>query len=282
MFLGVVETQDQSQRPTVPASSLNATTGSQFARGPGIQPPENETSLSNILLAFPSSASVPPQLSQSSAAFSGGLTANLEPYFNPPLQAVPPLPLSVPQSGNNLAVAHPAESRYEPDPFLELLYPGWPSRLPAPDLLTHLIDVFFTSHPNALHIIHRPTFMYRLAFSPTSREFPHVSILHAICAVGSLYSLRFPPPPRPEFVRVRTQGPHGKPIRTKGQSFGEMQAELSNRAREQASIAYERLLELAQCQCLCSLRYAHADHLLAAHVILNWLVALTLSPFSSY
>jgi hypothetical protein len=226
---------------------------------PTTQPSEDETTLSHLLLALASSAPLPPQpQSRSLPLFDGAMLGNFEvpnSYFNSP---APPA-ISNPHSSHNTDPIAPPNSHFpapsSPDPFLELLYPAWPSHLPAPDLLLHLVDVFFASHPHALYILHRPSFLTRLNSPPSSPEFPHRSVLHAISAVGSLYSLRMAGPSKPDFLRlprpVLTMDKYktalSKLVRPRDHSFGEKQAELSNKAREETMITGERLLELSQC-----------------------------------
>ncbi|KAG8941093.1 hypothetical protein FRC04_004713 [Tulasnella sp. 424] len=55
-------------------------------------------------------------------------------------------------------------------------------------VLYHLVEIFFNSVPLASRLIHKPTFMVGLRQVPTSSEFPHVALLHAICGLASLYS----------------------------------------------------------------------------------------------
>ncbi|KAG8857248.1 hypothetical protein FRB96_005923 [Tulasnella sp. 330] len=64
----------------------------------------------------------------------------------------------------------------------------WPRNIPPPELLHHLAETVFNAVPLATRIIHRPTFMASLALSPSSPAFPHASVLHAICALASLYT----------------------------------------------------------------------------------------------
>ena len=61
------------------------------------------------------------------------------------------------------------------------------------------VHTFFDFHPHAHHIIHRPTFMAHLQYPPNHADFPHVAVLHAICAVGSFYTNVVPQPPLPDF-----------------------------------------------------------------------------------
>ncbi|KII93554.1 hypothetical protein PLICRDRAFT_35780 [Plicaturopsis crispa FD-325 SS-3] len=68
----------------------------------------------------------------------------------------------------------------------EILWNNWPPNLPAPDLLRHLVEVFFAFHPNASRLLHMPTFMASLKLPPTHSKFPIPPLLHAICAIASL------------------------------------------------------------------------------------------------
>ncbi|KAG8882853.1 hypothetical protein FRB97_007677 [Tulasnella sp. 331] len=82
-----------------------------------------------------------------------------------------------------------------PDPVLHMWHGStdvstnvWPPNLPPPELLHHLAETVFSSVPLATRVIHRPIFMASLALPPSSPRFPHASILHAICALASLYT----------------------------------------------------------------------------------------------
>ena len=61
------------------------------------------------------------------------------------------------------------------------------------------VDAFFSCEVNARHLFHVPTFRASLALPPSHAQFPHTAVLHAICAVGSLYSAAIPPAPMPNF-----------------------------------------------------------------------------------
>ncbi|KAF8752088.1 Fungal specific transcription factor domain [Rhizoctonia solani] len=71
---------------------------------------------------------------------------------------------------------------------------SWPEELPEPYVLMHLTRTFFASHALAPHLLHRPTFLTRLALPPTHAAFPAPALLHAISAVGALYA------PQPEEI----------------------------------------------------------------------------------
>ncbi|KAG8997272.1 hypothetical protein FRB95_003578 [Tulasnella sp. JGI-2019a] len=64
----------------------------------------------------------------------------------------------------------------------------WPPNIPPPELLHHLVETVFNCVPLATRLIHRPTFMANLLQSSTSANFPHVTLLHAMCALASLYT----------------------------------------------------------------------------------------------
>ena len=57
-----------------------------------------------------------------------------------------------------------------------------------PVLLEHLIESFFAHAPLLPRMLHRPTLLSRIRLAPTSPDFPHPSLLHAICAYGSMYT----------------------------------------------------------------------------------------------
>jgi hypothetical protein len=70
----------------------------------------------------------------------------------------------------------------------EILFPNYPSRLPPPDQLFLLIDVFFACYLDAHRIVHRPTLQASLHLPPHLAGFPRTSLLHAICAIASTYA----------------------------------------------------------------------------------------------
>ncbi|KAJ3537494.1 hypothetical protein NM688_g6679 [Phlebia brevispora] len=70
---------------------------------------------------------------------------------------------------------------------------AWPPNLPSPEITRHLVEAFFTYHIHANRLFHVPTFMASLELLPTDPRFPSSAILHAMCAVGSLYSAAVPP-----------------------------------------------------------------------------------------
>ncbi|ODO08706.1 hypothetical protein L198_00439 [Cryptococcus wingfieldii CBS 7118] len=69
-----------------------------------------------------------------------------------------------------------------------LMWSGWPSSLPSPTLVNHLVEIFFTKVPTVSRIIHRDSFMTRLSHAPTHPDFPHLALIHALCAIASRHS----------------------------------------------------------------------------------------------
>ncbi|KAG8851249.1 hypothetical protein FRB96_009452 [Tulasnella sp. 330] len=133
--------------------------------------------------------------------------ADLVSLFNPPLPVSSPKdtpPLSGMFSGSTGATAAPdldfiekfervrrggsASPSPSPSDFTQLIDSSWPARFPPPELLYHLVDTFFACVPHAKRVLHRPTFMNQLLEHPNSLNFPAHVVLHAICAIASLYS----------------------------------------------------------------------------------------------
>ncbi|KAJ7169978.1 hypothetical protein C8R46DRAFT_1090719 [Mycena filopes] len=139
---------------------------------------------------------------------------------------------------------------------LDLLWPNYPPGLPNPDLLRHLVEVFFVFHPHANRVLHYPSFMASLILAPSHPRFPVPPILHAICALGSLYTSAVSSPPLPNFSEValdeifsaRHRLREGRP-----DSFAEEQAKYAHETANRYEAVGDRLFELLQ-----------------ARTILNW------------
>jgi hypothetical protein len=101
---------------------------------------------------------------------------------------------------------------------MDLAVANWPSELPPPDVLKHLlvasmvffellsnsyfvyrVEVFFLFHTHAARLFHTGTFMACLALPPAHPKFPATPVLHAICALGSLYTAAVTSPPQLDF-----------------------------------------------------------------------------------
>jgi hypothetical protein len=109
-----------------------------------------------------------------------------------------------------------------PAPNLSLIFPNYPENLPHPELLFHLIDVFFSSVPFATQLLHKPSFLTSLSYPPGDARFPHATILHAISGLASIYSPVIEP-------SVPIMGPIIQVFRDlrERQSFQDLQCELA-------------------------------------------------------
>jgi hypothetical protein len=104
---------------------------------------------------------------------------------------------------------------------LEMIWPSWPLHVPRLGLLRHLcvflvfiplltfdniwivrVEMFFAFHPHATRLFHAPSFMASLSLSPTHPKFPIPPVLHAICAVSTLYTAAVSSPPLPNYSEV--------------------------------------------------------------------------------
>ncbi|CAE6522064.1 unnamed protein product [Rhizoctonia solani] len=132
----------------------------------------------------------------------------------------------------------------------QLVLSGWPSRLPKPDLVYHLVDVFFNCYPHAHYIVHRSSFMLSLALPPKSPNFPHVSLLHAICAYAGVFSYLIEPPPAGDLDKIYHDFIFGDRRRpdSREESFAELHARWAKETIDQAVAMGFNLFECTQAQ----------------------------------
>ncbi|WWC85393.1 uncharacterized protein L201_000256 [Kwoniella dendrophila CBS 6074] len=71
--------------------------------------------------------------------------------------------------------------------LMDLFWPGWPINLPEPNVVNDLIEAFFDLVPNLPRVLHRARFLSRMALPPTHTNFPHPSLIHAICAAAAAW-----------------------------------------------------------------------------------------------
>ncbi|KAF8168005.1 hypothetical protein B0H34DRAFT_683893 [Crassisporium funariophilum] len=143
------------------------------------------------------------------------------------------------------SMGHPANRSYG----LEMIWPNWPQALPGPELLRHLVDVFFLFHPHAKRLFHAPTFINSLSLPPSHPKFPSTPVLHAICAIGSLYTAAVTSPPLPNFNEVSPDEIFLERYRIKEQrpdSFAEQQAKLARESAERLNTLGEDLFQVLQ------------------------------------
>lgn len=148
----------------------------------------------------------------------------------------PFLPTSPPSASISAYITATADTEQQ------LVYNDWPRRLPPPDLLHHLIELFFNCYPHAHHLLHRPTFMASLMYPPKSPAFPHVSLLHSICAYASVFSPRVETPPIDIKGGVFPDGNR----KTDSDSFAEKHVRFSRQARDEATSVGSNLIECTQ------------------------------------
>ncbi|KAJ7103426.1 hypothetical protein B0H15DRAFT_812191 [Mycena belliarum] len=130
-----------------------------------------------------------------------------------------------------------------------MIWPNYPPGLPQPGLLRHLVEVFFVFHPHANRILHYASFMLSLTLSPSHPKFPAAPVLHAICALGSLYTAAVTSPPTPNFSEVdpdeifneRHRLREGRP-----NSFAEQQAKYARETADHCESVGDRLFETLQ------------------------------------
>ncbi|KAG2350468.1 hypothetical protein BDR05DRAFT_954566 [Suillus weaverae] len=75
-----------------------------------------------------------------------------------------------------------------PSSSMDVIWSHWSANLPHPELIRHLVDMFFLFHPHASRLFHRGTFIASLSYPPDHPDFPIAPILHAICAVSAIYT----------------------------------------------------------------------------------------------
>ncbi|KAJ1305459.1 hypothetical protein OPQ81_000469 [Rhizoctonia solani] len=199
---------------------------------------------------------------------SAGPSASASEPLNPPIET--PIENNLPEPANTLdPLTFPAldqsDIMNEPPGInssdhlgQQLVISGWPTRLPKPDLFYHLVDVFFACYPHAHYIIHRPSFMLSLALPPKSPNFPHVSLLHAICAYAGVFSYLIKPPSAGNLEKIYRDFIFGDRRRpdSREESFAEMHANWAEQTIEQATTMGFNLLECVQAQAILSSFYA--------------------------
>lgn len=70
---------------------------------------------------------------------------------------------------------------------LDVFFPGWPSSLPSPPLVTRLVDVFLTRAGQMYELFDASRLRASLALPPTHADFPHAALLHTLCASAAKF-----------------------------------------------------------------------------------------------
>ena len=71
--------------------------------------------------------------------------------------------------------------------FFNLFWPNWPPSLPSPKLVYSLCDIFFSKKWLCEGIVNKERFFKGLTCPPHHPAFPHVALLHAMCAVATKF-----------------------------------------------------------------------------------------------
>lgn len=71
--------------------------------------------------------------------------------------------------------------------FFGLFWPNWPPSLPSPKLVYQLVDVYFSKRYLMEDLVNKQKFLANLALPPTDKDFPHVSLVHAMCATATKF-----------------------------------------------------------------------------------------------
>ncbi|KAH9846804.1 hypothetical protein C2E23DRAFT_743274 [Lenzites betulinus] len=144
----------------------------------------------------------------------------------------------------SLSSEHPPESDFG----MAVLAAGWPKNLPGSPFLRHLVDAFFTFTPIASRMFHAPTFLASLSLPPSHPKFPLPAILHAMCALGSLYTAAVSPTPTPPLPVYCESNPLTY-------SFAEMQIKAARESIEDTLRTTANLFGSLQAQVIVALWY---------------------------
>ncbi|CDO73516.1 hypothetical protein BN946_scf185013.g151 [Trametes cinnabarina] len=141
------------------------------------------------------------------------------------------------------------------DTGMQLISPAWPKNLPTNPFLRHLVEAFFTFTPSATRMFHVPTFLASLTLPPGHPKFPMPAILHAMCALGSMYTASVNPTPTP--LDLPSYCPDGGPalLYHETGSFGDQQIKAAKEAMETAMRMTADLFAVLQAHIIVSLWY---------------------------
>ncbi|KAH8102517.1 hypothetical protein BXZ70DRAFT_786901 [Cristinia sonorae] len=143
-----------------------------------------------------------------------------------------------PDINRNSVTTNGMSARYSPPTGNhDLVFLAWPQNLPSQEVTHHLVEAFFAFWLHANHLFHAPTFMASLELPPTDPKFPPTCVLHAICAVGSLYVASIAPVPQPPSDYAPTVideifASRLRKLQRRPDSFAEQQAKFAKQAVE--------------------------------------------------
>ncbi|KDQ63649.1 hypothetical protein JAAARDRAFT_148211 [Jaapia argillacea MUCL 33604] len=140
----------------------------------------------------------------------------------------------------------------------DLIWTVWPPTLPSPDLVRHLVEAFFAYHPHATRLFHAPTFLPSLALPSDHVKFPNPAIIHAICALASLYSAAVSSPHpnnMPEDLSDDIFSERHKRKQGRMDTFAELQAKNARQVIDEQFSMGENLFEIMQARIVLSWYY---------------------------
>ncbi|EKM56893.1 uncharacterized protein PHACADRAFT_254261 [Phanerochaete carnosa HHB-10118-sp] len=134
----------------------------------------------------------------------------------------------------------------------QLVPSGWPPNLPTPEVTRHLIHAFFAFWIHAGRLFHGPTFLSSLDFPPSDPRFPSPVVLHAICAVGSMYTADIAPTPihTSRYFPYEAFDGRWRKLAARPDSFAEQHIKYANIEKECNVDVGEYLVESLQAQVL--------------------------------
>lgn len=128
----------------------------------------------------------------------------------------------------------------DPQLLLDLFWPGWPPNLPEPAVVQQLVETFFEVVPNMPRLVHRGRFFSRMQLPPTHSDFPHPSLLHAMCALASSWG--FDPQ-----VKDASTPPEGRETQpTPSVSLSQQQAAYAKEAIQEGLNTGNRLMDVVR------------------------------------
>ncbi|KAI0689159.1 hypothetical protein BC835DRAFT_271332 [Cytidiella melzeri] len=134
---------------------------------------------------------------------------------------------------------------------------GWSPHLPDPATTRRVVEAFFAFHIHAGRLFHGPSFLASLDLHPMDERFPSVAVLHALCAVGSMFVAEIPPTP----IHTHSSFPyvifHGRwrRVAARPDSFAEQHSKLAQHAVSHLLESGEHIVSVLQAQILLSWFY---------------------------
>ena len=93
-------------------------------------------------------------------------------------------PSGLPEAGGIAPTAAGTTALPDPD---SLFASDWPASLPSPKLVYSLLEIFFSKKFMFSSLINAEKFYGHLSLGPSHQDFPHVALLHSMCAVATTF-----------------------------------------------------------------------------------------------